>query len=94
VTFERDVDATTERLASRGLAEDEVAAIGAGLHDVFGGLRRIRDLLDDAIASGDRRLVQEARSEVDDHLKPHLRDLSKALRKLDRHLKKAKRIQP
>jgi hypothetical protein len=35
--------------------------------------------------------VREARFEVDEHLKPHLRDLSKALRAFDRHLKKLQR---
>ena len=91
MNFTKDVEATADGLATTGLPTKDVAAISAGLHDVFDGLHTVRSLLDDAIGSGDRRLVREARFEVDEHLKPHLRDLSKALRKLDRHLKKRTR---
>lgn len=91
MNFAKDVDATADEISAIGLPSDDVAAISAGLHDVFNGLHTVRGMLDEAIGSGDRRLVREARLEVDDHLKPHLRDLSKALRKLDRHLKKGRR---
>ena len=88
MTSRKGVDRTARGHASTDLERDDVAAIGADLHDIFNGLHEVRGLLDEAIASGDRRAVREARSKVDEHLKPDLRDLSKALRRFDRHLRK------
>jgi regulator of RNase E activity RraA len=94
VTFKGDVNAMADDLAATGLKAEHVAAISAGLDDVFDGLHKVLDHLVIGIASDDRDEVWAARFEVDEHLRPHLRDLSKALVKLDGVLKKrrAKRV--
>jgi hypothetical protein len=83
-----EVSALTDRLAGAGLGSEDVAAIGAGLRDVSDGLGELLKHVTKAINLTDRDAVIHARVEVDDHMRPHLRDLSKALRSLDRLLAK------
>lgn len=73
-----------ERLAEEGLDRDDVSAIAAGLDDVSGGLETLLDLLEDAVGAHDRDSLAYAKVEVDYHLRPHLKALSKALDSYDR----------
>lgn len=85
-TWHDDIALVGDRLIETGLPEADVSAITAGLGDVAEGLPVLLASIALAVDTGDRDALIDAWVEVDDHLRPHLRDLSRALKPLDRLL--------
>jgi hypothetical protein len=89
--WSEDVSDLADRLAATGLRKRHVSAIVAGFDDVEEGLRKLLDYTSVAVNTKDRDDLVEAIIELDDHLRPHLRDMSKALKALDSTLSRRSR---
>ena len=85
------VHSLADRMAEQGLNEADVSAIAAGLDDVPEGLAVLLNSLELAVAADDRQPITDARIEVDAHLRPHLKALSKALDSYDRLSRRARK---
>jgi hypothetical protein len=85
--WKEQVSELAGRIQATEFAKENVAAISAGLDDVSDGLARVVQFLNAALDERDDGPVLDAQLEVDQHLRPHLRDMSKALTRLRKHLR-------